>query len=341
MILNRYPVEARSRASEATEEEEEHAVQQLGLFVLPGTDLMFPGSLLHLIVWEPRYLRLMERCVENNLPFGVQESAGARRGVTARIESVERMPTGNLVVRANAQHRYTVVGDVETEANSFGLYRCSASLLRDTPIPFAAGEATIPGSHPLCQSLPLATQAHLRACPNELQRCIAIKNVMADAMARMLGSLSSRQMHYLLQQYGPPPANDATPVHIERWSYYISAVLVMDDILKASCFYTLSIFERLLVCYSVLESMNAQHGGRDIAEGGDNNLAPLTHVPAAAAIYVTQSSAGMLLTLLSKPHQLVSHVVNNRVASAVLMLGLIVLLVWLAQRAPAGRDIYL
>ena len=78
---------------------------ELSLF--PLETVLFPGTPIHLHIFEPRYRKMMQRCISEDRPFGVVLirrglEAGADLaephpvGCTARIASVEPLPDGRM-----------------------------------------------------------------------------------------------------------------------------------------------------------------------------------------------------------------------------------------------------
>ncbi|HEY1092675.1 MAG TPA: LON peptidase substrate-binding domain-containing protein [Burkholderiaceae bacterium] len=87
---------------------------------------LFPGGLLNLSVFEPRYLDLVQRCLKSGGPFGVValiEGEEVRRrgpdaafvperfhrlGTLARIDECERPQPGLLKIRCTGTRRFTL-----------------------------------------------------------------------------------------------------------------------------------------------------------------------------------------------------------------------------------------
>jgi hypothetical protein len=90
--------------------------------LFPLRMVLFPGAMLHLKVFEARYLDLVGRCLRSREPFGVvciaegQEvgSAGAARlepvGVLAHIQEVDAEQAGILQVRCTGGVRFRMQG---------------------------------------------------------------------------------------------------------------------------------------------------------------------------------------------------------------------------------------
>lgn len=99
------------------------AVERLALF--PLNLVLFPGGLLPLRIFEPRYQRMVSECLRREEPFvvaaildggpeagGVASTAGS--GTLARIVDWERLDDGLLGLLCDGQER-VVLGAVETE----------------------------------------------------------------------------------------------------------------------------------------------------------------------------------------------------------------------------------
>ena len=100
---------------------------QLPLF--PLETVLCPGIALPLHVFEPRYRRLTERCLETNQPFGVvlirqgREVGGgdlaiSAIGTTAEIRSAERQPDGRYELLVVGGARFEV-RDVDTDSEPY------------------------------------------------------------------------------------------------------------------------------------------------------------------------------------------------------------------------------
>jgi Lon protease-like protein len=94
---------------------------ELPLF--PLNTVLFPGMPIHLRIFEPRYLAMVQRCRENDRPFGVvlirsgqealvpaaQQTQPHMVGCTARIIHVESAENGNLNLVALGDERFRIV----------------------------------------------------------------------------------------------------------------------------------------------------------------------------------------------------------------------------------------
>ena len=91
--------------------------------LFPLQAVLFPGALLHLKVFEARYLDLVGSCIRDGTPFGVvclkQGSEAGRSntavqleavGVAVRIDDVDAQTPGILEVRCTGQQRFRITG---------------------------------------------------------------------------------------------------------------------------------------------------------------------------------------------------------------------------------------
>lgn len=108
--------------------------QRLPVFAL--NTVLFPGGLLPLKVFEPRYVEMTKACLRDGAPFGVcciregnevgDPAVTAALGCTARIVEWE-LPHPNLFhIIARGEQRFRVVS---TETDALGLIVCEAELL--------------------------------------------------------------------------------------------------------------------------------------------------------------------------------------------------------------------
>jgi Lon protease-like protein len=100
--------------------------QEQGTMVLPLFPLrlvLFPGQVLPLHIFEPRYRLMINQCIEEETPFGVvlmrEDTPDWRHyqgdvtvpydvGTTAHIRQVERLPDGRFNIIAFGLHRFKV-----------------------------------------------------------------------------------------------------------------------------------------------------------------------------------------------------------------------------------------
>jgi Lon protease-like protein len=91
---------------------------QLSLPLFPLNTVLFPGQVLPLHVFEPRYRQMIATCTEKGSPFGValiqdgEEVGGPAKpyevGTTARITQVERLDDGELNIIGVGELRFRI-----------------------------------------------------------------------------------------------------------------------------------------------------------------------------------------------------------------------------------------
>jgi Lon protease-like protein len=121
-----------------------HSLPHLALF--PLQSVLFPGALLQLRVFEPRYLDLVSRCLREKQPFGVVclrqgsevRSAGSEEpvllestGVLAQLQEVDAEQTGVLRVKCLGTQRFEIDEPLQ---QSDGLWTARAWLVEDDAV---------------------------------------------------------------------------------------------------------------------------------------------------------------------------------------------------------------
>jgi Lon protease-like protein len=91
---------------------------QLSLPLFPLNTVLFPGQVLPLHVFEPRYRQMIATCIEKGAPFGValiqdgEEVDGPAKpyevGTTARITQVERLDDGRFNIISVGELRFRI-----------------------------------------------------------------------------------------------------------------------------------------------------------------------------------------------------------------------------------------
>ncbi len=87
--------------------------------LFPLNVVLFPGMALPLHIFEPRYREMINRCIDEEIPFGValiqdgQEVGGPARpysvGTAARIVRVDRQPDGCMNITALGTQRFRIL----------------------------------------------------------------------------------------------------------------------------------------------------------------------------------------------------------------------------------------
>jgi Lon protease-like protein len=99
-------------------------MEKLPLF--PLNTVLFPGTPLHLHIFEERYKEMINHCITNKLPFGVTlikqgvEAFGPLAepfsiGCTANIYQVQELKTGSMNIVVYGQDRFRVLSIVRDE----------------------------------------------------------------------------------------------------------------------------------------------------------------------------------------------------------------------------------
>jgi Lon protease-like protein len=111
--------------------------------LFPLSLVLYPGALLHLRVFEPRYLDLVADCMRSQQPFGViclrQDTAGADEpmpledvGTLAHIQDVDADEPGLLRLRCTGGRRFRRLGVPQQRDN--GLWVSPVQMLPDDPV---------------------------------------------------------------------------------------------------------------------------------------------------------------------------------------------------------------
>jgi Lon protease-like protein len=100
-----------------------HAPRRLPLFVLPS--VLYPGMQMPLHVFEPRYRRLVARCVESDSAFGLiyhdPDASGpflideGRVGCEARIVEFRPIPDGRSLILVEGTARFEIRDGIESD----------------------------------------------------------------------------------------------------------------------------------------------------------------------------------------------------------------------------------
>ncbi|MBU6260486.1 MAG: LON peptidase substrate-binding domain-containing protein [Burkholderiales bacterium] len=104
--------------------------------------VLFPGSRLHLKVFEPRYVDLVSECLREQRPFGVvclraghevgrQDVAFETLGTLSHIDAVDAEQPGLLHLRCIGGLRFTMAGAAHQQAD--GLWLCRAQAIAADP----------------------------------------------------------------------------------------------------------------------------------------------------------------------------------------------------------------
>lgn len=97
---------------------QEQWVDTMELPLFPLQTVLFPGMMLPLHIFEPRYREMVNRCIEEQIPFGVvliksgKEIGTAAEphavGTLAHIAEVERKPDGRMDIMVMGTRRFRI-----------------------------------------------------------------------------------------------------------------------------------------------------------------------------------------------------------------------------------------
>jgi Lon protease-like protein len=100
-------------------EHEGESVDLMEMPLFPLNMVLFPGMVLPLHIFEPRYREMINRCVEEEIPFGVvliqegHEVGGPAKpysiGTAARVVKVERADDGTMNITAVGMQRFRIL----------------------------------------------------------------------------------------------------------------------------------------------------------------------------------------------------------------------------------------
>jgi Lon protease-like protein len=92
---------------------------KISLPLFPLNTVLFPGQVLPLHIFEPRYQMMINQCIDKDWPFGVAliragEEVGATAvpfevGTTARVTQVERLDGGRLNIVSVSEARFRIL----------------------------------------------------------------------------------------------------------------------------------------------------------------------------------------------------------------------------------------
>lgn len=99
-------------------------MRRLPLFVLPA--VLYPGTIVPLHIFEPRYRRMVAQCLEGDRRFGfifhdfdrypAFTAAEGRIGCTAEITQFSPLPDGRSLLLASGLERFRIVDGIESDA---------------------------------------------------------------------------------------------------------------------------------------------------------------------------------------------------------------------------------
>jgi Lon protease-like protein len=122
--------------------------------LFPLHTVLFPGMLLPLHIFEPRYREMINLCVQTSLPFGVAliragvEVGGPAEphpiGTYAAVSRVERLPDGRMNIQAIGQERFRILDLHHDQAYLTGTVERFPLLESDDPAARRAARKLMP-----------------------------------------------------------------------------------------------------------------------------------------------------------------------------------------------------
>lgn len=103
----------------------------IGIFVLNGF-LAIPEQKFFLNVFEPRYLLLVNRSIDNDVPFAVQSGSTKSHGILVKVSKV--ISQRPFVIECTVVDRYVATSEMKIEPDSAGLFIRDVEVIRDDPI---------------------------------------------------------------------------------------------------------------------------------------------------------------------------------------------------------------
>jgi len=262
-------------------------------------------------VYEPRYLRLVRRCMDDGALFGLQPTAGAGHGAAIRITACrDGMPPPVLMVSGVAERRYELPAPpVQDAGEGLGLYTGAVRYIDDLPLagdPSVASVGGIPGpaapldaGDPEVAALPADARRALADLPHDHARAVAVRNALATIITRALARSRRQDAAHFIFVHGALPGDGAT---LSRWSFFAADALGLPPESKRAAFMGVNPLARLLVCYGWVAAQAATvpagDGGEDAAAAGltDAGLSLFPHLPAHVLFPVVREVGAPLLS---------------------------------------------
>jgi Lon protease-like protein len=107
------------RSTTDGEQNEGERVDSMEMPLFPLNVVLFPGMMLPLHIFEPRYREMINRCIDEEIPFGIvliqegQEVGGGaiphQIGTAARIQKVARAADGTMNITALGMQRFRIL----------------------------------------------------------------------------------------------------------------------------------------------------------------------------------------------------------------------------------------
>ncbi len=215
-------------------------LKQMPLF--PLNTVLFPGMVLPLHIFEPRYRLMIQRCIKLEQPFGVvliregSEVGGPAVphdvGTTAVITQANWLPDGRIDIQTVGQERFRIHGVRQQEPFMVGLVEDYPLEGADDPGAVGLADSLRLGLHAYLDALARATEAEVSLgdlpeaglplayfaaimlpLPLEDKQSILAMNDLASIL-KAENQLLKREMmllqHVILSQRASPPDDEPT-----------------------------------------------------------------------------------------------------------------------------------
>jgi Lon protease-like protein len=261
IIRSLYPNEFTQRREEHVKEEEEINSQRLSFFFLSNTlHRLLPGMPVELYVFEPRYLQLMQRCMDDSCLFGISPGPEERLGSAVRLDRVRRLPNGNMHISGTVRFRFQSLSALEIEPGTLSLYSAQVRYIEDEDIGnhsnLALDLASLQEHAPEVMNLSkrsrraLLVNQGILGTQTELKACSLLRDKLTSILTRIFASLSPHVLERLHARYGQLPSGGGPT---SRFSFFACAVLYLSQEERLICFQTTNTLRRLIICYAALE----------------------------------------------------------------------------------------
>jgi hypothetical protein len=272
IIRSLYPDEFTQRREEQARDEEEMNSQRLSFFFLSNTlHRLLPNMPVELYVFEPRYLQLMQRCMDNSCLFGISPGPEERFGAAVRLDKVRRLPNGNMHISGTVRFRFQTLGALEIEPGTLSLYSAQVRYIDDEDVVsnsdiVVLDLATLLNRAPEAMNLSkrsrqaLLINQGLNGSQTELKACSLLRDELSSFFIRIFASLSPQMLERLHARYGQLPSGGGPSC--SRFSLFACAILYLSKEERLICFQTTNTLRRLIICYAAVERHQREYKNR-------------------------------------------------------------------------------
>lgn len=285
IIRSLYPDEFTQRREEQARDEEEMNSQRLSFFFLSNTlHRLLPNMPVELYVFEPRYLQLMQRCMDDSCLFGISPGPEEQFGAAVRLDKVRRLPNGNMHISGTVRFRFQTLGALEIEPGTLSLYSAQVRYINDEDVVVSNSDivvldlATLLDRAPEAMNLSKRSQQALlinqglNGSQTELKACSLLRDELSSFFIRIFASLSPQMLERLHARYGQLPNGGGSSC--SRFSLFACAILYLSKEERLICFQTTNTLRRLIICYIALERHQREYKQRLATMSSRSNATP-------------------------------------------------------------------